>query len=244
MVVSIQQTDNLTESPRVSAVLAAYNEALSIDRVIHDVRSATPNLCEVLVIDDGSVDGTAAVAKEAGARVIRHLRNEGKGAAVRTGIAEAEGDVVLFIDADGQDDPREIPRLFEALTPQTDLVIGSRFLGRFEKGAIGPLNYVGNRTITWLFDRIFKTHLTDTQAGFRMLRKDALAGDRLRSKTYEIETEMTAQVIENGGTVVEVPVSRYARTAGRTSFERIPHGMRIVWTMVSIRARNLAKKEG
>ena len=101
MVVSIQQTDNLTESPRVSAVLAAYNEALSIDRVIHDVRSSTPNLCEVLVVDDGSVDGTAAVAKEAGARVIRHLRNEGKGAALRTGIGEAEGDVVLFIGDDG-----------------------------------------------------------------------------------------------------------------------------------------------
>ncbi|MBR57250.1 MAG: hypothetical protein CMH54_04245 [Myxococcales bacterium] len=243
MVATNQQTDTVANTPRVSAVLAAYNEALSIDQVIHAVRSATPNLCEVLVVDDGSVDGTAAVAEEAGARVIRHIRNEGKGVALRTGIQEAQGEVVLFIDADGQDDPNEIPRLFEALTPQTDLVIGSRFLGRFEKGAIGPLNYMGNRTITWLFDRIFKARLTDTQAGFRVLRKDALGADRLRSKTYEIETEMTAQVLENGGTVVEVPVSRYARTAGKTSFQRIPHGMRIVWTMVSIRARNLAKKE-
>ncbi len=103
---------------------------------------------EVLVVDDGSTDGTDRAAADAGARVLRLPANGGKGSAVRRGLSEARGEVIVLIDGDGQDDPTEIPRLLEALRPGVDLVVGSRFIGRFEPGAITPVNHLGNRFLT------------------------------------------------------------------------------------------------
>src|SRR5205814_643780 len=105
---------------------------------------------EVLVVDDGSTDGTDRTAGDAGARVVRLPENSGKGAAVRRGLGEVRGEVIVLIDGDGQDDPTEIPRLLEALRPGVDLVIGSRFIGQFEPGAITPFNHWGNRFLTWV----------------------------------------------------------------------------------------------
>lgn len=216
----------------VSVVLPAYNEAATIGDVVRGARRSTPNLAQILVIDDGSTDGTAAVAEAAGATVIRHPHNRGKGEALRTGWRAASGDVLLFLDADGQDDVDEIPLLLRALRPNVAMTIGSRFAGRLVDGAITPINRLGNRFLTFLFNTLYGSKIRDTQAGFRAVRKTSIDPDALRARAYEIETEMLIHVLRRGGQVVEVPVTRYPRAAGATSFLPVYHGLRILGAML------------
>jgi glycosyltransferase involved in cell wall biosynthesis len=192
-------------------------------------------LHEIIVVDDGSTDETFQEARTNGARVIRLVPNRGKGVALRHGIEQTSGDWLVFLDADGQDDPTEIPNLLKEATDDTVLVNGSRFLGTLNKGAISRPNYVGNIVMTGLLDLAFGAKITDSQAGFRAIRGDIARGLRLTSKEYEIETEMLAKVLKQGHKVVEVAVNRYARAAGRTDFRRIRNGMRILWTIGSQR---------
>jgi glycosyltransferase involved in cell wall biosynthesis len=222
---------------QTSLIIPARNEAVSIGAVVAAARAGCPRLAEIVVVDDGSTDGTADAAREAGARVVSLSPNRGKGVALRTGVAAAAGAVLAFIDADGQDDARELPRLLEALRPDVDMVIGSRFLGTIAPGAITPLHRAGNIALTWWFNQLFDASLSDTQAGFRVVRRDALLLDALRASRYEIETELTAHVLRRGGRVVEVPVSRAPRAGGATGFETARDGLRILRTMTRERLR-------
>ena len=132
--------------PSVSIVIPAHNEQPTIERVVRSSAAAIPG-AEVIVVDDGSTDGTHEAAADAGARVIRLDPNQGKGAALRRGIAAAKGDILVFIDGDGQDSPFEIPLLVGAFEPDVDLVLGSRFLGNFRPGAITQKNLAIQPTI-------------------------------------------------------------------------------------------------
>lgn len=221
----------------VGVLIAAYNEAPSIGAVVRGCRLHTPGLREVLVVDDGSQDDTALEAERAGARVYRLPSNQGKGAALREGLARSSGDVLVLLDGDGQDPPEEIPRLLEALAPEVDLVVGSRFLGRFEEGAITPVNRVGNIVLTGIFNALFGVEVTDSQAGFRAIRRRALEGLRLKARRYDIETEMLVQVLARGGRVVEVGVTRSARTHGHSGLHAVRDGTRILGRMLRCRAQ-------
>lgn len=219
----------------VTVLLPAHDEAPTIAAVVAGCMAATPGLREVLVVDDGSSDDTAARAEAAGARVIRLPENRGKGEAVRVGAAAAKGAVVVLLDADGQDEPAEIPLLVEALRPGVELVIGSRFLGRFEAGAIRPVDRLGNLALTGLFNVLLGARITDTQAGFRAIRRATLEGLGMRARRYDVETDMLARVLAGGGRVVEVPVTRRARAHGHTDLSRVRDGLRILGTIVRAR---------
>lgn len=221
----------------VSVVIAAHDEAQAIARVVAACRQALGPDAQILVVDDGSTDGTTTRALEAGAEVLRLKPNRGKGVAVRLGLQRTRGDVVVLIDGDGQDDPAEIPQLVQALRPGVAMVVGSRFLGRLEKGAISPVNLVGNLALTGLFDLLFGTLVTDTQAGFRALDGRLARELALASREYEIETEMLAAVLRQGGKVIEVPVTRKPRQGGRTDFRRVHNGLRILGTILRERVR-------
>jgi len=212
----------------VSVILAAYNEAATIEAIVHGCRNHTPNLHEIIVVDDGSRDETARLAEKAGAHVIRLSRNGGKGVAIRRGIAEASGDILLFMDADGQDEPREIPRLLDAFAPGIDMVVGSRFLGTFGDGAITPLNRLGNRALTEVVNLLFKARLTDTQAGFRAVRTAAARRAHLTASRYDIEVDLLLSVLRSGARVVEVPVTRKRRDHGQTHLDSFRDGTRIL----------------
>jgi len=219
----------------VSVVIAAHNEAVTIADVVQRSRAAVADTgfrcAEVVVVDDGSTDGTFTEAEAAGARTFRLAPNQGKGKALRTGIERSVGDWLVFLDADGQDDPAEIPLLLAKAGGDTVMVNGSRFIGRLERGAISRPNWVGNVAMTSLFDLAFGARITDSQAGFRAIRGDVARGLILDSREYEIETEMLAKVLRAGHTVVEVPVTRYPRAAGATDFRRIRNGLRILRTI-------------
>lgn len=222
---------------RVSVILAAYNEAGTIERIVRGCLEHTPGVCEVIVVDDGSRDGTGILAEQAGAMVERFSRNRGKGAAVRRGIEMASGDIFLFLDADGQDDPREIPALVGAIDREVDMVVGSRFLGSFGEGAITPLNRAGNQLLTGVVNALFNSRLTDTQAGFRAVRRTAAERARLSADRYDIEVDLLLSVLRSGGRVVEVPVSRARRSHGASSLSSFRDGTRIL-------ARILRKRLG
>jgi glycosyltransferase involved in cell wall biosynthesis len=187
------------------AVIPAYNEAESIATVVGGVRAS---VAHVIVVDDGSADETAVRARTAGAEVIRHETNLGKGHAVRSGLAAAfarEWTHVLLLDADMQHLPQEAPRLLAAAVETgAEVVIGERQFSRDDMPASRyHANRIGSRVLSWFVD----APVRDTQCGFRVFRLDALRPLRLHASGYEIETEMLVKVRRRGGRVTAVPVT-------------------------------------
>ena len=222
-------------SAELAVVMAAHNEAGAVGEVVRRSREALGSHVDILVVDDGSTDGTAAEAAEAGARVLSLWPNGGKGAAMRAGIAESRAEWLVFIDADGQDDPGEIPRLLAQRADDVCLINGSRFLGQLKEGSIHPANRIGNIVLTRLFGKLFGQAITDSQAGFRVVRGEVIRSLPLRGDEYEFETEVLGRVLRRGHRVVEVPVTRDARAAGSTDFRRVRNGLRILAMMVAMR---------
>ncbi|MGH1343003.1 MAG: glycosyltransferase family 2 protein [Nannocystales bacterium] len=208
----------------VTVVLAALNEAPNIGPVI---RGCLEHADEVLVVDDGSSDDTAIVAAAAGARVVQLSQNRGKGVAVRRGAREAHGEILVFMDADGQDDPADIPTVLDSLGDHVDMVVGSRFLGHFEDDAIRPLHAWGNRALTGMINGLFSTALTDTQAGFRALRRERFLRCALDAHGYDVEVDLLLELLRTGGKIVEVPVTRRARASGHSHLRTFRDGGRI-----------------
>lgn len=219
-----------------SVVLAAHNEEGAIGSVLRQVREVLGDV-ELIVVDDGSTDGTADEAEAEGAQVIRSWPNQGKGVAMRIGIAAATCEWLVFLDADGQDDPTEIPRLLDAIDEDVALINGSRFLGILEPGAIHPVNKIANLSLTRLLSMLYGQRITDSQAGFRVVRADLARALLLQSREYEFETEVLAKILRRGLRVVEVPVTRYPRAAGRTDFRRVHNGLRILTMILKERVR-------
>lgn len=219
----------------VSVVIPAHDEAPIIGEIVRECL-AVPGITEIVVVDDASRDDTGTRAAEAGAKVVRCAHNVGKGAAVRRGAAIATGDVLVLLDGDGQDPPEEIPRLLAAIEAGADLVIGSRFLGDFAPGAIKRIDHAGNRALSWAFGLLFDVALTDTQAGFRAVRRELFASLPLGARRFDIETELLGRALQAGARVVEVPVTRHARAHGTTRLHRVADGLRILECMLRVRA--------
>jgi len=217
---------------RVSVVIPAYNEEHSVAGVVRTMRETLEDRAQIIVVDDGSSDETALRATEAGAEVIALPHNRGKGRALETGFAAAQRDFVVTIDADGQDDPRDTPLLLAKAVEGIDLVIGSRFLGRFHPGAISMLNKAATHAFNTLINVLYGANITDSQAGFRCFSKELLDRLPMHASEYEVETEMLVRTLKLKARVEEVPVRRFQRTAGVTSFGRVRHGLRILSTVL------------
>jgi glycosyltransferase involved in cell wall biosynthesis len=189
----------------VAALIPAYNEAATIADVVRGVR---PFVSRVLVVDDGSSDGTGDEAREAGAEVVTHAGNLGKGHAVRTGLARllsGETTHVLMLDGDMQHLPGEAPRLVDAARETgADVVIGQR---QFDPAGMPASRYHTNRIGSRALSSFVGVAVDDTQCGFRLFRADILRKMRLSARGYDIETEMLIKLRRLGGRVTSVPVS-------------------------------------
>jgi len=225
-------------TPRVSVVIPCHDEADSIDAVVRGCLAVLNGTSEVLVVDDGSTDDTCAVAQKAGARVERLEQNRGKGVALVLGARAATGDILVFIDGDGQDDPQDLPALLAALESDVDLVIGSRFMGTLHPGSIHPLNRVANRAFSGLISALFGVRITDSQAGFRAMPRERFLSLGLDATEYEVETEMLLRALRQRWSVREIPVGRHPRTGSVTDFNRARHGLRILGTILRERLRS------
>jgi glycosyltransferase involved in cell wall biosynthesis len=198
---------------RTVALVPAFNEAQTIARVITGLRGVVDH---VLVVDDGSMDGTGAIAQREGAEVVTYPGNRGKGHAIRTGIAAlASRDFthVLLLDGDMQHLPSEAPLLLDAAAQTgVDLVLGERRFGRESMPAARyHANRLGSRALSWFVG----VPLRDTQCGFRVVRLSALRDVPLRARGYDIETEMLVKLWRRGATMTSVPIT--AVYAGQAS---------------------------
>jgi glycosyltransferase involved in cell wall biosynthesis len=208
---------------RLSVLVPAYNEESTIRAIVERVR-ALPGVHETIVVNDCSTDGTGRILDGLaadGVRVIHHPENRGKGAAIRTAIEAATGDVIVIQDADLEYDPREFPRLLEPiLERRADVVYGSRFLGRPRKMTF--LQWVGNRFLTLMTNALYRTALTDMETCYKMIPLDLAKSLDLRRRRYDVEPEITAKLLRGGYRIVEVPISYEGRDAQA--------GKKIRWT--------------
>jgi glycosyltransferase involved in cell wall biosynthesis len=190
----------------ICALIAAFNEEAHIADV---VKGTALHASPVVVVDDGSTDNTAARARDAGAIVIRHEQNRGKGWAIRTGLEYAlkqDRSHVLFLDADLQHDPAEIPRLVaRAEQGHGDFVIGER---EFRKDAMPAARFYANVIGSAILSRFIGADVVDSQSGFRLIRADLLRRIRLTGTGYEIETEMLIKLVRAGAAVERVTIRR------------------------------------
>jgi glycosyltransferase involved in cell wall biosynthesis len=220
----------------ISVIIPCHDEASAIPAVVAGVRATLAGReHEVLVVDDGSSDGTADAARQAGARVLRLEPNRGKGVALLAGAQAAAFPLLAFLDGDGQDDPADLVPLLERLTQGVDLVVGSRFLGRLHPGSIHPLNRVANQAFSALISLLFGERITDSQAGFRVLRREAFLALGVRAREYDVETDTLLKALKAGWRVVEAPVQRHPRRGSSTDFQRVRHGLLILWTILRAR---------
>ncbi len=208
----------------ILAGICAYNEARYIGSIVLQARQYVD---EVIVIDDGSTDNTASVAELAGATVIRHSGNRGKGAAIQSILAEAKKrnpDVLVLLDADAQHDPNEIPVLAKPITEGFDLVIGSR---EAQKDKTPRYRRIGQKVIFRSSRLASKTNVADSESGFRALSPKAIKKLDLKAKGFGIESEMITSAADKKLKITEVPISNIYTRDGST-LHPIKHGIDVL----------------
>ncbi|HET7695539.1 MAG TPA: glycosyltransferase family 2 protein [Vicinamibacterales bacterium] len=203
---------------RLSVVIPAYNEARFIGTLLERIRrvdlaplGVAP---EIIVVDDGSRDDTAAIAEAVeGVRVIRMERNGGKGRAVRAGIEAAAGELLIIQDADLEYDPRDyLPMLRALLEGRADAVYGSRYLGRGRHPNQSLAAYIGGRSLSAIGWALTGRYLTDTVTAYKLFRRADLAALPLATTGFELDHEITARLLARGKTIVEVPIGYAPRS--------------------------------
>ena len=202
---------------KLSIVIPVYNEARTVAQVIEKVRALDFGVeKELIVVNDGSSDGTRDALRPfesgvAGVRVHHSPVNLGKGASVRIGFSYATGDIVTIQDADLELDPIEYTRLIQPiLDGSADVVYGSRFLDSGKRGSL--LFYLANRGLASLTNVLYGARLTDIETCYKVLRRDVLDQLTLRASRFEIEPELTAQVLKHGFRLIELPVAYNPRS--------------------------------
>ena len=215
------------ERPRISVVIPCLNEAESISACVVQVRevlAAAGISGEVVVADNGSTDGSAALAEEAGARVV-HEPRRGYGSAYRAGLAEARGDYVVMLDADLTYPIADIPRFVEKLDGGADLVMGDR-MENIQPGAMHWANrYIGNPVLTGVLNLFFRTGVGDAHCGMRALRREILPALDLRTTGMEFASEMVIRASKLDLNISDIPIEYHAR-AGESKLSRFRDGWR------------------
>jgi glycosyltransferase involved in cell wall biosynthesis len=218
----------MTET-KISVVIPAFNESETIGDLVLKVKQRYPDF-EIVVIDDGSEDNTAEVATDAGARVFSHPYNIGNGAAIKSGIRAATGDILVFMDADGQHDPEDIAKMLEHM-PEFDMVVGARVKG--SQASVG--RGIGNKIYNWLGSYVSKFAIQDLTSGFRAVKADvARSFVYLLPNTYSYPTTITLGVLRTGRSVKYIPITTQPRRRGSSNIKLFHDGVRFFMMIIRI----------
>jgi glycosyltransferase involved in cell wall biosynthesis len=223
---------------KLSVIIPVYNEVESIQTILKRVQD-TKLVHEIVIVDDGSKDGTRDVLKELdgkdGLRVILHEKNQGKGAAVRTGMSAAKGDVLLIQDADLEYDPRDYPELLKPIEEGlADVVYGSRFLGRAHRVTMF-WHMVANKSLTLLTNILYDTILTDMETGYKVFRREVIEGMVIRANSFNFEPEFTAKILKRKYRIFEVPITFNPRDYSQGKKIKLHDAFEAVWALIKYR---------
>jgi glycosyltransferase involved in cell wall biosynthesis len=223
--------------PLLSVVMPVYNEKNTVQEIVERVLGV-PLRIELIAVDDASSDGSRELlqklAQDHGFRLLRQERNQGKGAAVRRGIAEARGEIVVIQDADLEYSPEEYPELIELIVKgKADAVYGSRFIGRHRCFLF--THYLANLFLNLVTNLLYNTTMTDMETCFKAVRADVLKSLSLKSDRFGIEPEITAKLFKRGHRVYEVPITYEGRDYGEGKKITWRDGVPALWTLVKYR---------
>ncbi len=213
---------------KISVIIPVYNERNHTNDVIEAVE-AVPLDKEIIVIDDCSNDGTRNILRNRkGIKLILHGKNMGKGAAIRSGLRSVTGDYVVIQDADKEYSPGDYTKLLKpVIEGKTRVVYGSRILG---KGEFMKVGYFANRVLTLFTNLLFRSHLTDMETCYKLLRTNLLLDLKLVSSRFEVEPEITCKLLRRGERIMEIPIKYTARRKGKKIGAK--DGVQAVWSLL------------
>jgi glycosyltransferase involved in cell wall biosynthesis len=230
----------------LSVLIPVYNEERTLERLL-DAVEERPEVSELVIVDDGSTDGTPEILSardfKVAVQVIRHERNRGKGAALRTAIAAATGDVALVQDADLEYDPAEFPLLLAPIERgRAEVVYGSRSFAAHS--AYSFWFVIGNKLVTLWTNVLFNSYLSDMETCYKLMPLSVWRSLDLRSDGFDIEPEITAKLLRSGRRIYEVPISYAAR--GRVEGKKLTwrDGVMALWTLSRIRVAPAKARKG
>ena len=223
---------------KLSVIIPVFNEADNIREILKRVQAAKL-AGEIIIVDDGSNDGTRETLKKLNGknkvRVILHEGNHGKGAAVVTGLKAAKGDVLLIQDADLEYDPRDYPALLQPIREGVaDVVYGSRFLGGPHRVTMF-WHLVANQLLTLMTNVLYNTILTDMETGYKVFRRKVIEDMTIRARRFDFEPEFTAKVLKQHYRIYEVPISFNPRDYSQGKKIKLKDAFEAVWTLLKYR---------
>ncbi|MCS7096403.1 MAG: glycosyltransferase family 2 protein [Nitrososphaerota archaeon] len=215
----------------VSVVIPTLNEAGTIGGTIKTIKESLRRPYEIIVVDGNSTDNTKEIVKKENCRLIVEPRR-GYGTALKVGISHAKGDVIVMVDGDGTYDVKDINLLLDTLSKEgAELCMASRMNSLYD-GSMDLLNFLGNRIITLVFNLLFRQNLTDTQSGFRAIRRSALDKVELKENDMAFATEMLVRFAKKGFKIIEVPTSYRPRVYGKSKLRRLRAGLEIFKVLI------------
>lgn len=223
---------------KLSVIIPIYNEVNNIHKTLKRVQ-ATKLAKEIVIVDDASTDGTRELLNKLDGkekvRVIFHEKNQGKGAAVVTGMTAAKGDVILIQDADLEYDPRDYPALLLPIQEgRADVVYGSRFLGAPRRVAMF-WHQVANQLLTLMTNILYDSILTDMETGYKVFRREVVENMKIRSKRFNFEPEFTAKILKRKFRIYEVPISFNPRDYDEGKKIGLKDAFEAVWALIRYR---------